>query len=108
MLAENIMINNAIVCFKLDTGAECNVLPTKVYCTKIGSLDGIAPANVNLMAFGRKMVQVRGLMKIIDYSEGIGNTLYIEIFQVILTLMKTIVTVIIMQILIVIKFHLIV
>lgn len=62
VLFENVKINNDDIMFKLDSGAECNIIPTRVHF-HFGSVDHLSSARVTLLAFGRKMVKVRGSVR---------------------------------------------
>lgn len=60
---EKVNMNNHVIMFKLDSGAGCNIIPTKIYFN-LGPVRELSNARVTLMAFGRKMVKVRGSVRL--------------------------------------------
>ncbi|KAL3279864.1 hypothetical protein HHI36_017370 [Cryptolaemus montrouzieri] len=62
-LSEDVIIYNVSVCFKVDTGAQCNVLPTKLFkdlTSQRGRMTAdLKDANVNLIAYGGSRIGVK-------------------------------------------------
>ncbi|XP_044764622.1 uncharacterized protein K02A2.6-like isoform X2 [Coccinella septempunctata] len=58
-LLEDIIINGKLVYFKIDTGAECNVLPVEALET-VDPVAKIMPQNVILTAYNGTKLQVKG------------------------------------------------
>lgn len=69
-ITENVKINDKIVCFKVDTGAQCNILPANVFQSLIKSkksgsgLQINKNQKVNLVAYGGSKLDVRGSIHI--------------------------------------------
>ncbi|XP_045481139.1 uncharacterized protein LOC123685479 isoform X1 [Harmonia axyridis] len=69
-ITENVKINDKIVCFKVDTGAQCNILPANVFQSLIKSkksgsgLQINKNQKVNLVAYGGCKLDVRGSIHI--------------------------------------------
>ena len=55
----NVVANDCYIEFKLDTGAQCNVLPKKVY-DKITNRPKLLPNNASLSGYGNSEINVYG------------------------------------------------
>ncbi|KAK9721439.1 hypothetical protein QE152_g21560 [Popillia japonica] len=78
MWIQKVQINNKIIDFKLDTGAEINVLPLDVL-NSITGLTELTPSNISIIAYGSKdfkikskvivklMCQVKDISKFLEF-----------------------------------------
>lgn len=67
-IVEDVVINNLVVGFKVDTGAQCNILPVNEYekCIKNQARKYRTEEvkNVKLVAYGGSKIQVKGLVEL--------------------------------------------
>ncbi|KAK9716910.1 hypothetical protein QE152_g24449 [Popillia japonica] len=71
MWIQKVQINNKIIDFKLDTGAEINVLPLDVL-NSITGLTQLSPSNISIIAYGSKdfKIKSKGIVKDILLVDG--------------------------------------
>lgn len=77
---ENMYINDHIVSFDLDTGADCNVLPVQIYKECAGSDNILQETKVGLSSYGGSPIAVLGKTKFVCVIK--GNKVLLEFFVV--------------------------
>ncbi|KAK9746953.1 MBOAT, membrane-bound O-acyltransferase family [Popillia japonica] len=74
MWIQKVQINNKIIDFKLDTGAEINVLPLDVL-NSITGLTELTPSDISIIAYGSKdfKIKSKGIVKLMCQVKDISN-----------------------------------